>query len=225
MSASEILTYFLDKLLVPFIVINLTLLAGTLAIRVAVKYYRHHRHEKMLYPMPIKDKAVFKKYVDIAGRTSLLFVCLIIVGLALLFVAIKFEMRWMMPILVIFTLILSIIYFASTAFGPWYIGIGSKSLIIRHNASEDNITYSDIESIELATPAPDARCTFGIPGSSGYWGVWQDSEHGTYTACYGRRSQCFFVRLKDGRGYMLGCKDPDEIVRRVKEMLAVPTAH
>ncbi|MDE6417594.1 MAG: PH domain-containing protein [Duncaniella sp.] len=92
-------------------------------------------------------------------------------------------------------------------------------MIIRHNSCEDNIPYKEIESVRLATPAPDARCTFGIPGCSGYWGTWHDSEHGTYTACYGRRDQCFFVRLKDGRGYMLGCKDPSSIVDRLNDIL------
>ncbi|MDE6417595.1 MAG: PH domain-containing protein [Duncaniella sp.] len=89
----------------------------------------------------------------------------------------------------------------------------------------DTIPYADIESVKLDAPAPDARSTFGVSGNLGYWGTWHDSEHGTYTACYGRPDQCFFVRLKDGRGYMLGCNNTAEIVDRLNAILAEKYSH
>ncbi|MDE5749139.1 MAG: hypothetical protein K2H87_00045, partial [Duncaniella sp.] len=63
---SEFFDTLTDVILPTTIVSLLVMLAGTLAVRVSVKYYRHRKHEKMLYPIPVKDKAVFTKFVDIA---------------------------------------------------------------------------------------------------------------------------------------------------------------
>lgn len=214
-----------DVILPIFTITLLVMIAGTLAVRVAVKYYRHRKHEKMLYPLPVKDKAVFTKWVDTLWGPNLLYF-LLEVGVVVLFtLAVKYDLDWLIPFAFTGLVATIAIIILCCAYGPWFIGIGSISLIIRHNSCEDNIPYNEIESVKLDTPAADARCIFGLPGCAGYWGTWRDSEHGTYTACYGRRDQCFFVRLKDGRGYMLGCKDPSAIVDRLNAILAEQYHH
>lgn len=40
-----------------------------------------------------------------------------------------------------------------------------------------------------------------------------------YFACYGRSSDCFLVELKDGRKYMLECKNPHKMVEYVNGYL------
>lgn len=75
-----------------------------------------------------------------------------------------------------------------------------------------SIDISDIETINVVENPNPSRCKLGSFGLFGYWGYWEDDVHGRFRAHFGRHDQRFFVRLKDGRGYMLGCKDHRKVV-------------
>ncbi len=54
----------------------------------------------------------------------------------------------------------------------------------------------------------------------GYWGMFKEGDIGHYTAYYGKASDCFLVRLDNGDKYVLGCKNPDEMIAYIKRMIS-----
>jgi len=62
-----------------------------------------------------------------------------------------------------------------------------------------------------------------IKRMTAYWGWFKEKNLGKYFAYYGKESDCFFVRLKDGRQYVLGCDNPDAIVNHIKSKIFLET--
>ena len=59
------------------------------------------------------------------------------------------------------------------------------------------------------------RRVCGSGGWFGYWGWFHDRELGRYFAYYGKSSDCFLVRLRNGRNYVIGCQNSQTIVDEV----------
>lgn len=59
------------------------------------------------------------------------------------------------------------------------------------------------------------RRVCGSGGWFGYWGWFHDRELGRYFAYYGKSSDCFLVRLRNGRSYVIGCQNPQTIIDEV----------
>jgi len=57
-----------------------------------------------------------------------------------------------------------------------------------------------------------ARRICGSSGLGGYWGWFSERDIGRYFAYYGKASECFIVKLRSGRQYMIGCNDAAKIV-------------
>ena len=74
------------------------------------------------------------------------------------------------------------------------------------------VEISKIDTICEVDNSDHPRCKLGSFGLFGYWGYWEDDVHGRFWAHFGRHDQRFFVRLKDGRSFMLGCKDHSTVV-------------
>ncbi len=100
---------------------------------------------------------------------------------------------------------------------PVSISVDRKELRVNRMLCAKKIPLSEIVSIERMQPTMGERRIFASGGWMGYWGRFYERDLGKYFGYYGKASDCFFVRLKDGRGYMLGCKNPDSIVSYVKE--------
>ncbi len=60
----------------------------------------------------------------------------------------------------------------------------------------------------------------GSGGFLGYWGWFAEKGLGRYFAYYGRKSDCFLVTLKDGRKYVLGCREASDLVGALGARLA-----
>lgn len=82
------------------------------------------------------------------------------------------------------------------------------------------IPYSDIVSIEVYQPTMGTRRVCGSGGFMGYWG-WFREYNGAelYFAYYGRSSDCFLVTLRDGKRYVIGCREPQTIIDAVRTAL------
>ena len=78
---------------------------------------------------------------------------------------------------------------------------------------------ADVKSVRLCPPTMGAIRIFGSGGFLGYWGWFKERDLGKYFAYYGRSSDCFLVELKDGRKYMLGCKNPQKMVEYINSMI------
>lgn len=97
-------------------------------------------------------------------------------------------------------------------FSPVAIKVDSGKVIIISPLMSHSIPVSEIESVELFKPTMGAVRICGSRGFMGYWGKFAEGDIGKYTAYYGKASDCFMVRLKDGRKYLLGCENPSEMV-------------
>lgn len=60
---------------------------------------------------------------------------------------------------------------------------------------------------------------FGSGGFMGYWGLFKEGDIGNYVGFYGKSSECFLVRMKNGDKYVLGCKKPEDIVDFISSVI------
>ncbi|MDE5713283.1 MAG: PH domain-containing protein [Muribaculaceae bacterium] len=102
---------------------------------------------------------------------------------------------------------------------PLSISVSGNELSVNRSFKVKTIRLSEIRTIELCQPTLAERRICGSNGIFGYWGWFREKDLGKYFAYYGKSSDCFLVRLKDGRQYMLGCENPQAIVSYIKELL------
>lgn len=92
-------------------------------------------------------------------------------------------------------------------YAPMSLSVEDGCLNINRSLRIKSIPLQDIESVTQVTPTMGAIRTCGSGGFMGYWGWFREGDLGRYFAYYGKASDCFLVTLKDGRKYMLGCRD------------------
>ncbi len=121
------------------------------------------------------------------------------------------------------TVILSSIILVLIAFTLFYmplsISVDENSLKIRRCLKSKTIALSDIKSVRLCQPTMGERHICGSGGWFGYWGRFMERDLGRYFAYYGKASDCFLVRLKNGRQYLLGCTDPQPMVEYIEKKI------
>ncbi len=105
-------------------------------------------------------------------------------------------------------------------FGPWYIRADKDYVIARSILKSKKIPVRDIESIELFQPTMGAVRILGSGGFMGYWGMFKEGDIGRYRAFYGKASDCFLIRMKNGEKYVPGCETPNKMVEHIKSLLA-----
>lgn len=116
-----------------------------------------------------------------------------------------------------------LLYLASALlFMPYSISVEGDKLFRTSPVWTWVVRLSDIKSVVAVDSNSDfGKCKFGSYGLfGGYWGKWHSAKFGDYTAFYGRPDQCFFVRLKNGKGYMLGCKENEALMQAIKDAIA-----
>lgn len=110
--------------------------------------------------------------------------------------------------------------FCALIYMPLSISVNSNELSINCSLKVKTIPLSDIRTVELCPPTLAERRICGSGGFFGYWGWFKEKDLGKYFAYYGKSSDCFLVRLKNGRQYMLGCENPQAIVSYLNENLS-----
>lgn len=102
-------------------------------------------------------------------------------------------------------------------YAPLSISVNDDSLIINRVIIPKRIRLADIKHVELCAPTMSEKRICGSGGWFGYWGRFSEPSIGKYFAYYGKASDCFLVTLKNGRKYMLGCKNPSSVVEFVNK--------
>lgn len=102
---------------------------------------------------------------------------------------------------------------------PLSVSAENDGIVVKRAFKKKMIPYDQIKDIKLCPPTMAERRLLGSGGFFGYWGWFRENDLGKYFAYYGKASDCFLVRLKDGSQYMLGCESPSEIVNRVKSII------
>ena len=102
---------------------------------------------------------------------------------------------------------------------PLSVSVDDEYLCVNRSLRVKRIPISEISSITLMQPTMAERRIMGSGGWFGYWGWFRESSIGKYFAYYGKASDCFLVKLKNGCQYVLGCENPDDIVSRVSSII------
>lgn len=115
---------------------------------------------------------------------------------------------------------LIILLFLSTLFFmPLSISVDHERLNIRRPLKTKSIPLSDISDVRLCPPTMGAIRLFGSGGWFGWYGWFKEKDLGRYFAYYGKASDCFLITLKNGKKYMLGCKDAPAMVKTINAYL------
>ena len=102
---------------------------------------------------------------------------------------------------------------------PMSIAVNDRELSINRSLKIKTIPLSEISDVRLSPPTLGERRICGSGGFFGYWGWFSQRDIGRYFAYYGKASDCFLVTLKDGRKYLLGCKDAPSMVAAIQSRL------
>lgn len=112
-----------------------------------------------------------------------------------------------------------ILFITSLFFGAAYIKADSHYIIMGSLLRGKKIPMADVESVELFQPTMGALRIVASGGYMGYWGLFREGDIGKYYGFYGKASDCFLVRMKDGRKYVLGCNNPAKMVDYIQSQL------
>lgn len=153
------------------------------------------------------------------NKIKLSMYCRIVTAIMLiLFVAGAVSLAYNRDKEILFCVIFGAVIISGLYFGPKSVEADEDGLTVyRHLAKPKRFAYDDIETIETFYPSAGGLRLCGSGGFCGYWGYFNDIMAGTYFGCYGSRSHCFLVRLKNGGQYVIGCEDPEAFVEYVKE--------
>lgn len=108
---------------------------------------------------------------------------------------------------------------ASLFYMPLSISADKTAIYINRSLRIKAIPIQDVASVKLCPPTMGAIRICGSGGFFGYWGWFKERDLGKYFAYYGRSSDCFFVELKNGRKYMLGCKNAPKMVEHIQSLI------
>ncbi len=97
-------------------------------------------------------------------------------------------------------------------FGAAYIAASPDYIVLGSLLHKKRLLMRNVESVERFQPTMGAIRVFGSGGFMGYWGIFREGDIGRYSAFYGKSSDCFLVRMKNGDKYVLGCKDVDLMI-------------
>ncbi len=113
-----------------------------------------------------------------------------------------------------------VLYFSALIYGVSYIKVDNDYIIMGSILKKYKIPMRNVESVELFQPTMGAIRIFASGGFMGYWGIFKEGDIGRYYGFYGKSSDCFLVRMKNGDKYVLGCKDPSAMVDYIKSQLS-----
>lgn len=104
-------------------------------------------------------------------------------------------------------------------YGPAYIRVDKDNVLMGSIFKSKKLAINNIESVALFQPTMGAIRVFGSGGFMGYWGIFNEGDIGRYYGFYGKASDCFLVRMKNGDKYVLGCENPGKMVEFIKSRI------
>ena len=115
--------------------------------------------------------------------------------------------------------ILILLLFLGFLNGPTQIIANPDYVIVKTYLRKRKILVRNIESVELFQPTMGSIRLLGSGGYCGYWGIFREGDIGRYAGYYGKSSECFLIRMKNGDKYVLGCQNPEEMVEYIQSQI------
>ena len=107
----------------------------------------------------------------------------------------------------------------SFRYSPVKIKADEDNVTVKCITRRHNIKIDEIESVEMFQPTMTSFRLCGSGGFFGYWGIFKEGDIGRYAAYYGKVSDCFLIRMKNGNKYVLGCENPIEMVNFINSKI------
>lgn len=120
---------------------------------------------------------------------------------------------WIVLSILILLLLFGLLY------GPTKIIVNQEYIIVRSVLRKQKILVRNIESVKLFQPTMGAIRICASRGYFGYWGIFREGDIGRYVAFFGKASDCFLIRMKNGDKYVLGCQNPEEMVKYIRQLI------
>lgn len=150
------------------------------------------------------------------SRFATLLTAILSAGLFVACIAsVKEEPAFFMLLAIYLILFVSILFF-----GAAYIKADSNYIVLGSLLRVKKIPMRDVESVEIFTPGTGTIRVCASGGFMGYWGKFRDRSIGMYYGFYGKSSDCFLVRLNNGKKYVLGCNNPDKMVDYINSQIS-----
>ena len=115
--------------------------------------------------------------------------------------------------------ILILLLFLGFLNGPTQIIANPDYVIVKTYLRKRKILVRNIENVELFQPTMGSIRLLGSGGYCGYWGIFREGDIGRYAGYYGKSSECFLIRMKNGDKYVLGCQNPEEMVEYIQSQI------
>ena len=112
-----------------------------------------------------------------------------------------------------------ILFICALFYGVDYIKATDNYISMGSLLKSKKILMRNVESVELFKPTIGAIRIFASGGFMGYWGIFREGDIGKYYGFYGKASDCFLVRMKNGDKYVLGCENPEKMVDYIKSQI------
>lgn len=120
-------------------------------------------------------------------------------------------------ILIIITVLITL---SGLFYCPLSVSIDSDELKIRRLlAGDKRFKISDITDTDTCYPSAAGIRLCGSGGFFGYWGYFSDILIGQYFGYYADRSQCFYIRMKNKKQYVISCRNHTEIVKNIQTQI------
>ena len=117
--------------------------------------------------------------------------------------------------------VVSILLIISLCYCPLSVEVTNEAIMVNRALSfAKRLPLHEIESVKLCPPTMGAFRICGSGGFLGYWGWFRERDLGKYFAYHGKASDCFLVTMKNGRKYMLGCRNSREMVDYINSRIA-----
>lgn len=117
--------------------------------------------------------------------------------------------------------IFGVIIFAGLFYCHLSVEANRESVVLnRFLSGRKSFRMKDILSVDTCYPSAGGLRLCGSGGFFGYWGYFSDIMIGTYFGYYGSRSNCFLIKMKDGKQYVVGCEDAVAMVEYIRSNLA-----
>lgn len=123
------------------------------------------------------------------------------------------EKGWVMIGMLVCLIIPTLIY------APLAISVDEEYIAVRRPLATKRIPLQAIAAMSYAPPTMGEKRIIASGGFMGYWGWFKDWEAGKYFGYYGRASETFLLKLRNGKQYMLGCKDCATFAEEVKRQI------
>ncbi len=114
-------------------------------------------------------------------------------------------------------LIMSVAAILIMWYAPLYVTFENGTLVVSRLFRELRIPADQIADVENASPTMGETVICGSRGLFGYWGWYSQSDTGRYFSYYGKSSDTFLVTLRNGRRYMIGCRDAAQMAEALRK--------